>query len=463
LTKQTNNKGFRIFLLIWFGQSVSLIGSGLTGFALGVWVYQSTGSVTQFALIALFTALPGIIFSPLAGALVDRWDRRWAMIISDTGAGVCTLAVALLLMVNRLEVWHIYILMAISSTFSAFQWPAYSAATTLLVPKEHLGRASGMVQIGQAVSQIASPVLAGVLIGLIQVEGVILIDFITFIFAVFTLLVVRVPRPEVTAEGKAGQGSLLKEAAYGWKYIIARPGLLGLLLIFSGLNLTTGIVQVLFTPLVLGFTTAAVLGTILSIGGLGFLGGSVTMSIWGGPKTRVYGILSFALFAGISLFLVGFPPQIPILAAGVFIYFFSFPIINGCSQTIWQSKVAPDVQGRVFAVRRMIAWSSLPLAYLAAGPLADYLFEPLLAEGGALASSVGQIIGTGEGRGIALLYIILGFLTVVTSVVGFIHPRIRKVELELPDFTGENDNNESETNPDHAVGENPSEQNLSTT
>jgi MFS family permease len=433
MSNKTGSRGFPTFLLIWSGQFVSLTGSGLTGFALGVWVFQRTGSVTQFALISLFTALPGIVFSPIAGALVDRWDRRWAMILSDTGSGLCTLGIALLLVANRLEVWQIYILMALSSTFSALQWPAYSAATTLLVPKKHLGRASGMVQLGQAVAQIASPMLAGVLLGVIQIEGIILIDFVTFAFALLTLAVVRVPKPELTAEGKAGQGSLLQEAAYGWKYIKARPGLLGLLLLFATTNFTSGIVQVLFTPLVLSFTTTSVLGTIMSIGGLGFLGGSLTMGIWGGPKVKVNGILIFLVLQASVLFAAGFPPQVAILAAAGFIYFFSHPIINGCSQAIWQSKTAPDVQGRVFSVRRMIAWSSLPLAYLTAGPLADRLFEPLMSEGGMLANSIGQIIGTGQGRGVGLLYILLGLVSMLATATAFLYPRLRRVEVELPD------------------------------
>lgn len=434
MSNSIDRKGFRAFLLIWLGQSVSLTGSSLTGFALGVWVYQGTGSVTQFALISLFTALPGIVFSPIAGALVDRWDRRQAMILSDCGAGLCTLAVAVLLMTGRLEVWHIYIAMALSSTFSAFQWPAYSAATTLLVPKEHYGRASGMVQVGEAAAQIISPVLAGALIGLIKVQGVMLIDFATFLFAVLTLLLVRVPKPPVSEEGKEGKGSLLHEAAYGWTYIRARPGLLGLLLFFATSNFASGVVEVLFTPLVLSFTTVAVLGLLFSIGGLGFLTGSIIMSLWGGPRRRVYGILSSNLLVGMVLFLAGIPPQAWILGIAVFLVFFCMPITNACSQAIWQSKTAPDVQGRVFAVRRMIAWISLPLAYLSAGPLADQVFEPLMAEGGLLAGSVGRVIGVGVGRGIGLIYIILGGFLLLASLVAFLYPRLRNVEIELPDF-----------------------------
>ncbi len=425
--------GFRIFLVIWFGQLISLTGSGLTAFALGVWVYLRTGSVTQFALISLFTSLPGIAISPIAGALVDRWDRRMAMVLSDSGAGLCTLTIALLLLAGRLEVWHIYLVLGISAAFQAFQWPAYSAATTLLVPQKHFGRASGMVQLSEAVAQIVSPALAGVLLGLIQIQGVILTDFATFLFAALTLVSVRFPRPEATAEGKRERGSLLKEATYGWTYITARRGLLALLVFFAATNFTSSIVGVLFTPLVLSFATPAVLGTIMSIGGLGFLLGSLAMSTWGGPRWRVHGILGFSALQAAVLFAAGLPPHFLIYAAAAFLFFLSIPIINGCSQAIWQSKVAPDVQGRVFAVRRMIAWSSLPLAYATAGPLADFIFEPLFAKGGLLSGNIGQVIGVGPGRGIGFLFMVLGVLSLLATIVGYMYPRLRRVESELPD------------------------------
>ena len=150
-------QGMRTFTIIWLGQLVSLTGSGLTGFALGVWVFQRTGSVTQFALIALFTILPGLPLSPIAGALVDRWSRRWVMMLSDAGSGISTLAIALLFVTGKLEIWHIYVATAASSACSAFQWPAYAASVAMLVPKRQLGRANGMVQVSQAVSQAGSP------------------------------------------------------------------------------------------------------------------------------------------------------------------------------------------------------------------------------------------------------------------------------------------------------------------
>ena len=275
MKQQPAAHGMRVFIVIWFGQLISVLGSGLTNFALGVWIYQKTGSTTLFALNPLAYALPNLIVSPFAGALVDRWDRRRAMIFSDTGAGLSTLAVALLLLGGRLEIWHVYLVTAVSSAFSAFQWPAYSAATTLLVPKSQLGRAGGLVQIGEAVSQLLSPAIAGVLFVTVGLAGVTLIDFATFFFALLTLLVVRFPQPEKTAEGAAGKGTLLKEAAYGWKYILLRPGLLGLLVVFAVTNFLGGLTNTLIYPLLLDMTTAEMLGYLVSFVGLGMLLGTV--------------------------------------------------------------------------------------------------------------------------------------------------------------------------------------------
>jgi DHA3 family macrolide efflux protein-like MFS transporter len=430
---QTASRSMRIFIVIWFGQLVSLIGSGLTGFALGVWLYQRTGSVTLFALNTLCFILPQMLFSPFAGALVDRWDRRWAMILSDIGAGFSTLFLALLLFSGRLEVWHVYLATAINALFGTFQWPAYSAATTLLVPKKHLGRAGGMVQVGQAVSQLIAPAMAGALLVTIGLEGVILIDFVTFAFAVFTLLLVHIPRPETSAAGAAGKGSLWQEAAFGWKYIAARPGLLGLLIFFSVTNFLWGMINPLLMPMILQMTTADVLGYVASIVGVGMLLGTLVMSAWGGPRRRILGVLGFELIASLLTAVAGLQASIPLITAAGFGILFCMPIINGSSQALWQSKVEPDLQGRVFAVRRMIAMAASPLAYLLVGPLADGVFEPLMAVSGPLAGSIGRVIGTGPGRGSGLMFIVMGILSAGVTVVAYLNPRIRRVEDELPD------------------------------
>ncbi|MGB7094414.1 MAG: MFS transporter [Anaerolineales bacterium] len=442
-------KNMRTFFVIWSGQLVSTIGSGLTGFALGVWIYQETGSVTLFAMNMLAFAIPNLLVSPFAGAMVDRYDRRWVMILSDTGAGLATLSIAILYMTGNLQVWNIILATAFNSAFSTFQWPAYSAVTTLLVPKEQLGRAGGMVQIGEAMSQLLAPAAAGALFVTVGLGGVIVIDFVTYFFAVLTLLVVRVPSPERSEAGKEGQGSIWKEALYGWTYISARAGLLGLLLVFAAFNFVSGLMMPLIMPMILDMTSAAILGYLVSIVGVGMLAGTLVMSAWGGPKRRIHGVLGFLMLSGFFTSMLGISPLIPVMAVAGFFLMFTMPIINGSSQAIWQSKVDPDVQGRVFSVRRMIAWSMTPLAYIVAGPLADRVFKPLLMEGGALADSIGLLIGVGPGRGTGLMFMVVGALSIVVAALGYLNPHVRNVEDELPDvITPEDSEDEPESGED---------------
>jgi len=433
MTPRSASRGMRVFTIIWFGQLVSLIGSGLTSFALGVWVYQRTGSVTLFTMIAVSASLPGVLLSPLAGALVDRWDRRTALIVGDLGSAILPLCAAFLLWTDQLAIWHIYILVAISASFAALQFPAFSAAVTLLVSKEQIGRANGMVQTAGAVAQIAAPVLAGVLIVLIQIEGVILFDFLTFLFSIGTLLLVRIPRPMASAEGAVGKGSLWAEALHGYQYVATRPGLFGLLIFFAITNFMLRLGAVLLLPLLLTFNTPRVTGLVLSIAGFGMLAGGVTMSVWGGPKRRIIGVFGFELLLGLSVLLIGLQASTGLITVAGFMAFFCIPMILGCSQAIWQVKIPPDLQGRVFSTRVMIAGATAPLAFLLAGPLSDKIFEPLLAVNGAWAGTIGQIIGVGPGRGIGFIFILAGILAALVVVAAYFYPRLRLVEKEIPD------------------------------
>lgn len=425
--------GMGVFLLVWFGQLVSLIGSGLTNFALGVWVYQRTGSVTQFSLILLFGLLPSIVVSPVAGVIVDRWNRRWCMILSDSGAGITTVAVALLLVAGNLQLWHIYLAVGLSSVFKAFQLPAYTASTALLVPKEQLPRANGMVQSGQACAQLFSPLLGGVLLGVIQLEGVILVDFATFLFALTTLLLVRFPDTKTDVDLKEEKTSFWQEAVDGSTYIFVRPGLLALLIVFAINNFVFGLIEVLFPPLVLSFTSVTVLGIIQSLGGAGMVLGSIVMSIWGGPRTLIRGVFGFIFLNQLCILALGLRTDVGLFSLANFLLFFSVPFINGYFNAILLRKVPLDIQGRVFATLQAIAFSCIPLAYVVAGPLADRIFEPLMAADGLLAGSIGQILGVGPGRGIGLLFITMEIIAILVTVSIYRYPRLWFIERELPD------------------------------
>lgn len=420
------------FLLVWVGQLISTIGSGLTGFALGIWVYQSTGSVMQFSLIYFFTELPGIVIAPLAGAIADRHDRRQIMILSNLGGGLCTLSLVGLLASGGLTLWPIYLIMILSSTCKGFQKPAYYAATSSLLPVHHLSRGSGMIQLAQASGQLFSPILAGVLVSIIQVSGVLFIDVTSFVIALLTLLISRFPTLGPSACEKK-KNALFHEIQQGWAYILERPGLSGMMLFFGVINFNIGLAQILITPMVLNIADAKVLGMILSIGGSGWLAGSLLMSLWGGCQHQMNLILKFEFILGLGILGMGLSPDPVWIAIANFISFFSLPLILASSQAIWQRKIPGNIQGRVLAIRSMAAWAPFPLAYLVAGALADQVFEPLLKANGVLHDSVGRVIGVGPGRGIGLLLMVAGVVIMVTTATAFHYPPLRWVEDELPD------------------------------
>lgn len=421
------------FIITWIGQLVSLLGSGLTNFALSVWVYKNTNSATQFALMSVLSLVPAMMFSPLAGSLGDRRNRRKIILLSNCGAGLSTLSIAVLLFIGHLEIWHIYLATAASSAFNALQWPAYNAVIPLLVPPQHLVRANGMFQIALAVSQLISPVLGGFLLATIQIEGVFILNGISFVFCVVMFLLVRLPKPGTTTKTKMSKRRILwHDALEGWNYITSRRGLFWLLILFCIYHFVEGISIVLSTPLFLSFTSTTVLGTMLSIGGSGMLLGTAFISTWGGGKRRIYNVLGFMLLGGLCMLLAGLRPDVVLCTVAIFFHFFSLPIIISSKQAIMQSKVALDVQARVFAVNGMLIDLSLLLAYLVAGPLADRVFEPLLTINGPLAGSVGKIIGVGPGRGIGLLFILMGMFLIVAILTSYLSPRLRLVESELP-------------------------------
>jgi MFS transporter, DHA3 family, macrolide efflux protein len=438
MTNQTASRSLRSFFIIWIGQLVSLVGSQLTGFALGVWVYDQTKSVMLLAITQIAFQAPQIIFSPFAGVLADRWDRRTAMIVSDFGAGLAVLVTAVLYINDRLAPWMVIPINFWMSAFIALMWPAYTASITLLVPREQYGRANGFVQLGEALTQIAGPALAGVFYVTIRLGNMALIDFASYLFAVvLMILFVRIPRPQQTEDGYKAKGSMWKEMRFGWDYIIARKGLFSLLMFFLAINFLGGIMGPLFTPLILDNWKADVLGYLSTIMGVGMLAGTLVMSAWGGGKRKVYTLLGAGVVSSIFFAAIGLRNSIPLFAVCGFGFMFTMPLMNASSQAIWQAKVAPDVQGRVFAVRRTIAWSSGLIAPLFAAPLADYVFKPGMAEGGALASVIGPIVGVGANHGVGVLISVLGLFSVGVCMLSFFSRSIRNVEIDLPDHAAE--------------------------
>lgn len=418
----------KVFLIVWASQVISGLGTGLTEFALGVFVYQRTGSATQFAMVLLFTMVPSMLLSPLAGSLADRWDRRRMMLLSNAASGVVVFVLMLLLHQSWLELWHIYVAVGLMSLCNAFRDPAYHASVSQLVTKEQAGRASGMVQSGDNLGMLGAPVLAGILIVALGLPGVLIIDAISYVIGFGGLVLVAFPPLDRSDEGP--RPSLLKDTADGWRYIMRFRGLFYLFLFGACTSLVVGVTQVVVTPMVLSFTTPAFLGGINTFAGLGIFLGGVLMAAWGGPKLKVTGVLLFGLTQGLALLLLGLRPEVVTIAAGVFCYLFSIQMAAGCDATIVRAYVPHTMQARVFSLRRFVAWSTLPVAYVAAGPLAG-AFDPLLAPSGPLAGTFGTLLGTGPGRGIGLMIMLMGALFLLVVLVSFANPRLRHVEAEL--------------------------------
>jgi MFS transporter, DHA3 family, macrolide efflux protein len=427
------HRTWRTFLLVWFGQFVSIVGTGATSFALGVWVYQATGQVTSFALVMVARALPVIVLSPYAGVIVDRYDRKWIMIVADSIAALSSLGLAVLFFNDALLAWHIYIAATLAASAEAFHVPAYQASVTVLVNQDQYARANGLIQMAQASADIISPLLAGFIVVAIGLTGVFVLDFLSFGLAVGMLLLVRFPtveRPVVTTGASMHQG----EFAEAVRFVRHHAALQWLLLFFGVIFFIGGFINAMVQPMVLAFTTPDVLGIILSGAGVGFLIGGMVLSAWRGPRSQIKGVLLSLMLFGVFITVMGSRPAallVGICAAGAH---FCFPFINAYNQAIWQRKVPVDLQGRTFALRQMLTRAAQVSALLIAGPLADYVFNPLLTEGGLLAHTVGQIIGTGLGRGNGLIFTLAGLMTVLVALAGWRSRQLRGIEDSLPDI-----------------------------
>jgi len=303
------------FSLVWLGQFVSIIGSSMTRFGLTIWAWEITGRATALALVGLFSLVPMLLLSPIAGAVVDRWSRKKIMILGDLVAGASTVFLLVLFLLGKMEIWHIYLVSAIGGAGEAFQRPAYMAAISTMIPKKHYGRAQGMVGMVESATGIVAPVLAGALLGFIGIDGIMFIDIATFLFAVSMLLIVRIPQPEISSEGRKARGSMWRESAFGFRFLLQRKPLLYLLMSYAVLNLVLTFSFSIQSPMILARTNTneLVLGAVQMFLGLGGVAGGAVMSIWGGPKRRIRGI--FLSVIGAMLFgptLLGIGNSLPL-------------------------------------------------------------------------------------------------------------------------------------------------------
>lgn len=418
------------FRTLWIGQATAELGAGLTSFALGVWAYQQTGSAMQFAVIVACRLMPGLLVAPIGGTLIDRWNLRAALLFAHVGAlcgAVCTM---LLLALGLLQIWHLYVITASMSAVTSLRWPAFTSATTMLVPREQLGRAAGAAQLGESTAQLLAPALGGLLLGMIGLWGVVTLEVLALVVAIVTCVATRIPRASRPPRSIAGQG-MLAEMIEGGAFLRHHHGLLGLLGLACILTSAVSFLEVLSAPIVLAVGSSAEFGVVRSVAGAGMLVGSLAVIAWGGPRRHVRAIVLFQAALGLFMVAMGVARTVGPMAVAGFCGLLCVPVVNASAQTVWQTKVELHLQGRVFALRRVTGLFR-SLALLLAGVLADDVCQPYI-DGLGPEAPLAWIIGVGDGRGSALVLAGMGVLTLTITVLAYAYRPLREIERALPD------------------------------
>lgn len=423
----------RTFYTIVLTQTLSMIGSRISGLAIGFWIFAETGQATPLALVAFFTVLPIVLASGVSGVLADRWDRRYVMIIADAGQAIATVMLLISFTSGAFELWHLYVISLVTSIFGVFQAPAFMASVTMLVPEDQLERANAIQQLTQPLAGIIAPAIAGVLYATVGVTGAILVDLFTFLVAMGVIFMVRIPQPEETEEGRALRGSIIKEMLGGFIYLWERKPLLVLVLQFSLVNFLLSGLQALNTPYILARTgSEPTLGLLLSVMSVGGLIGAIIIGMWGGTRPRIHTVMPALIVTGGSLAALGMSQNPLPMGVAMFLIMFPLPMVNTLLISMLQLKVAPDIQGRVFAVLGQISQVLMPVALLMVGPLADQVFEPAVTS--TAWETVAPLVGNSAGAGMGLIYVICGVLLVGSTLVIYALPMIRNMEANLPDY-----------------------------
>ena len=415
---QANWKGR--FFTIWGGQALSLVGSALVQFALVWWLTVETGSATVLATASLVALLPQIFLAPFAGALVDRWQRRRVMIVADFSIALATLLLMILFALGVAAVWHIYVLLFVRSLGGAFHHPAMTASTSLMVPKEHLTRVAGMNQTLQGVISMGAPPLGALLIELWPTQYILAIDIVTALIAILPLFFIAIPQPlPQTAPGGGAEKppSYWQDLAAGFRYVIRWPGLLGIILLAMMLNFLLSPASALI-PLVVTqvFQKGAMeLGWFETLFGAGIILAGVVLSAWGGFKRRIVTSFAGVIGIGLAIILMGVVPanMFYLLLVAGFLQGVMIVFANGPLHAIFQSAIAPEMQGRVFSLIGAGATAMMPIGLMIAGPVADWL-------------------------GVQAWFIIGGSICILTTLAAFFIPAIMNIEQNQAAPTSDN-------------------------
>jgi MFS family permease len=411
-------KSYSRFLVLNLSQSISLVGSGLTDFALTYYilhnVMQNGGLISEYTILYFIMYLPGIVVAPFIGALIDRSNKRHVMIGSDTIAAVGSLVILFVYMKGDLQLCHIYGVVFVKAVASAFQTPSFQSSISALVEKKDYGKAVGLAQVGESINKIIAPLAAGILFYYTSMEMIIIIDLVCYLLAM--ICVVPCKMPELNNKIKSVKGEFLKDCRLGFLIIKEDHLLVSLLALFCLNNFFISIIEILVQPLVYvmngtGLNNSVALGIVMTCGGVGMMISSIILGVKGGPKNKIAAILLLNACGGVVLTAVIAVNSIVVFAAGTLLYFLTIPFILGSNITIWQERVPIEHQGKVFSIRRACILGISPLSSLIAGGVMDYLklhYNQLPILHG-LVPTLDSIY--------SFLFFVIGLITLITSVV----------------------------------------------
>lgn len=413
----TTLREMRSFLILWVTQAFSGLGSGMTSYALIIWSYTQEGKALTTALLSVSSYAPYVICSIFAGALSDRWDKRKTMLVCDLLAALTTVCTLVLLKMDMLEVWHLYILNAINGLMNTVQQPASEVATTAILPRKHYQKVGGLHQLSGSLNGILTPVLAMAMLGFAGMDGVIIFDLVTFFVAFLVLLlVIRVPETERTGKEKA---PFVESIRAGLAFLKQKRGILSLILFLAAINLVASMYNAALPAMLLSRNggSEVALGVLNTCTSVTMLVGSVIASMLPAPKSRVR-VISWALLLSMSTenFFLAFGRTLPVWCIGSFLGWIAIPVMNTNLGALMRLNIPQEIQGRVYAARNSLQFFTIPLGYMLGGAAVDYLFEPLMAlqqKGSPLV----HMFGMGKGSGAACFFAVLGVCGVLTCIV----------------------------------------------
>jgi MFS family permease len=436
ITNTPAQRGARTFYALAAAQTVSQIGSTMSFLAVGIYLYERTGQATPLVLLSLFLLLPILVASGFAGVLADRYDRRRLMIIGDTGAAIGSLALVIILSSGNFQLWHVYAAALWQGVFSTLQRPAFEASVSQLVPEGERQRANAILQMGKPVSILIASALTGLLYVAIGVIGIFGIDLLSFLVAVVTTLIVRIPMPKRTEGDTTAHPSMVKAWRDGLNFLWSRRPLFIIVVLGAVIGFLISSTYALLTPYVLERTGSEfMLGILNAITSVGGVVGAIVIGVWGGFKRRIDTILIVMMLVLLATAVFGMNQSLMVMGAALFIAMMGVTAANATLMTLLQSKVPGDMQGRVFAIFTQLSLVLTPFGYLLIGPLADQVFTPLARTPGWTDGTLGTLFGTGAAAGMGVLFAIAGALGLIATLIAFGLPSVRRMEATLPSYS----------------------------